>query len=319
MKVVLAAFVLLTLGGTAVAQSNKDLCCVVAAGATSGPCTSQSGRCSPSGDFSVGLSVLSPDDVPDDWMLEPGATDASFPDGVGGFVFWTSQTPSIGFCAVAGSATATGTVDPVGCLRVSLGAGLGAQMADVELPADPRWDGYELCYGAPNDQTGCAGLNDLEDPAIALTPSGSCCSFPQTFREPAPASKVRLDVDQAIPGVPPPVLIQEPDAGLVPFYVASKNDTFVDVGMLGCLSEYNEPSNCGSPILDGSTNGSDDVDAGTADGDAASSSNAGSSTAAVTSNGGSGCDIGRGSPTWSVLVVAMAAIWLGRLRKATRT
>jgi hypothetical protein len=65
------------------------------------------------------------------------------------------------------------------------------------------------------------------------------------------ASTWVFGIDQELPGVPPPVLIERPDAGLVPYFNEAEHDYYLSSADAGCLTAFNETTNCGSLPADG--------------------------------------------------------------------
>jgi hypothetical protein len=252
--VALGLLVVAGLAGTARAQENF-LCCDLNAGATSAACTGQANPCARTGDFSVQLS-----DIPNSDAGAPGAQ-ATIPDGQDGYLYWAPEKPFFGFCLVApvpGDPThqANPYVDPLGCLRVTLGPGISADMLDVIVPADPHWDGYQWCYGAPDPQNGCQNLADSLSMTVAMTPSGSCCDPALPFDQTTSTGKPEFGVNQNIPGVIPPQLVIQrgTDGGTI---VANFDpdspdaDQIVSSADAGCLTVYDQSGTCGS-LPDGS-------------------------------------------------------------------
>ena len=254
-RVALGLLVVAGLAGTARAQ-DKFLCCDLDAGATSAACTGQADPCARTGNFSVQLS-----DVPNsnaDWA--PGAQ-ATIPDGQDGYLSWAPENPFFGFCLVAPVPgdpmhQANPYLDPIGCLRVTLGSGISAEMLDVIVPADPRWDGYQWCYGAPDPQNGCQNLADGLSMAVAITPSGSCCDPALPFDQTTSTGKPEFGINEDIPGVIPPQLVIQhgADGGTIIAYFnpdPPDADQIISSADAGCLTVYGEPRTCGS-LPDGS-------------------------------------------------------------------
>jgi hypothetical protein len=244
--------------GVAAAQAsaqNKHLCCDLTAGMTSGACVAQAGPCTPKGDFSVDLSNPSATDAPG-WNPRPGVRDASFPDGTSGHLFWVTTPPWVGFC-LRYPANVSG--DIVGCLRASLPPGIGATSSRVTVPVDPRWGQYQFCYGAPQASvqgstaaSTCAGVDDWLDPTVTVAVAGSCCAPPEPLADKR-GEQWTFGIDQEIPGVPPPVLIDRPGVGLVAYFDPDPKlgDKYVSIVGRQCLPEYDEPMMCGAATLDG--------------------------------------------------------------------
>ena len=150
---------LLLVGGAAQAQ-NKYLCCDLAAGATSTACVASAQACAQKASYSVMLSDLNIADAQlsavSAWV-NPLALSSSFPDGTDGYMYWSTSTPRLGFCLVApdaGDPMHANQEDPIGCFDVTLKPGVSGEMANVVVPVDPRWDGYQFCYGAPDAVAG---------------------------------------------------------------------------------------------------------------------------------------------------------------------
>jgi hypothetical protein len=244
--------------------------------------------------------------------VHPGDLDSSFPDGTNGYLEWVkAPNPAwVGLCLDAPSSADpmhAGPTEPLGCMRFSLKPGVVAQMARFHFPADPRWDGFQFCYGAPTNDGGepCNSINDLDDPTVSPTPvSGSCCSGAQLLRERAADGEWEVGLGQEIPGAPPPVLLYAPDGGI--------DLTFEDADTFGgvpdeCLSAFNEPANCGTPPT---TNGPPQAPA---------IQGAAVQAAGMTS-GGKGCAIGSaGVPSLALFgVVVGAAGVVARRRRLAR-
>ena len=190
-----------------------------------------------------------------DAVWAPGSQ-ATIPDGQDGWMYWSAARPSFGFCLVApvaGDPTHQGNpgVDPIGCLRVTLGPGVSAEMLDVLVPTDPRWDGYEWCFGAPDAVLGCQTIADGINMTVSPTPSGSCCG-PAMPMEPS-NGKMNFGVDEDIPGVPPPTLVihRGQDGGMIVpslrIRPARTPTSIVSSADAGCLAVYDESAACGSP------------------------------------------------------------------------
>jgi hypothetical protein len=255
-RVALGLLVLAGLAGPARAQ-DKFLCCDLDVGATSAACTGQADPCARTGNFSVQLSDVVPNSNAD-WA--PGAQ-ATIPDGQDGYLYWAAEQPFFGFCLVApvlGDPThqANPYVDPIGCLRVTLGPGISAEMLDVIVPADPRWDGYQWCYGGSDPVNGCQNLADDFSMAAAMTPSGSCCAPAVTFDQTTSTGKPEFGVNGDIPGVVPAQLVIQDGAdggAIVAYFNADPPDAeqIVSSADAGCLTVYGESRSCGS-LPDGS-------------------------------------------------------------------
>jgi hypothetical protein len=247
----LAVLMLTALAGEARAQ-DKFMCCDLDADAASAPCTASMATCARSGDFSVMLSDLPNSDAA--WA--PGA-DATIPAGQDGYLYWSASAPHLGFCLVAPVPSdayhdENPYVDPIGCLRVTLNPGVSAEQLDVMVPSDPRWDGYEWCYGAPDPVNGCQTVADGLEMNVSMTPSGSCCGPATRFLQTTSTGKMEFAIDQYIPGVSPPTLViqQTPDGGvIVPYFSSDPPDADVIISSAdaGCLGAYGESKTCGSP------------------------------------------------------------------------
>jgi hypothetical protein len=256
-RLVLGLLVVAGLAGTARAQG-KFLCCDLDAGATSAACTGQADPCARTGDFSVQLSDVVPSSNAG-WA--PGAQ-ATIPDGQDGYLYWTAESPFLGFCLVApvpGDPThqASPYPDPIGCLRVTLGPGISAEMLDVIVPADPRWDGYQRCYGAPDPENGCQNVADGLSMTVAMTPSGSCCDPALPFDQTTSTGQPEFGINDDIPGVIPPQLVIQngADGGgtIVAYFDPDPPDAeqIISSADAGCLTVYGESRTCGS-LPDGS-------------------------------------------------------------------
>ncbi|HEY6476361.1 MAG TPA: hypothetical protein VI456_07235 [Polyangia bacterium] len=295
---------------------NRYLCCDLAAGDTSTACVASAQACTQQASFSVMLSDLDPTMVPDGNADNPLALSTAFPDGTDGYLYWSTTSPHLGFCLVApvpGDPMHIARLDPLGCLEVTLKPGVSGEMARVVVPVDPRWDGYELCYGAPDPTEGCQNLNDGMDATISQTPiSRSCCGPVELFRTSGVATGTWVfELDQDLPGIPPPVLIAEPDAGLVSYFNAANNDVTLSSADAGCLTAYNETPTCGSlPPDAGSPSPSAVPSAAT---DAGAIDMAGPAEAPV------GCSLAPGRPRapQSLLAVALIGV-LGSRRRHRR-
>jgi hypothetical protein len=246
---VVAALVMGALVSRSAVADDKYSCCDLTV--RDGACIAQSKPCAQPSSFGVALSDLSSDSAAG-WPLPPGDVNASFPAGEDGYVSFTQSAPWLGFCldAPAGQDPMhEGPTEPIACLTLSMAPGVSAEMATATVPIDPRWDGYQLCYGGPTGPMdgggGCQSVNAMNDPTISSTPgSGSCCG-------PAhPLLGNQIVANQEIPGVPPPVLVFGPDGGIVFTYNPDAGDTLAGVPK-ACLGAFNEPSGCGSPQPDG--------------------------------------------------------------------
>jgi hypothetical protein len=291
---------------------NKHLCCTPEQG---GACVAQAGPCSVPAPYGVDLDDLSPDAGAD---LSPLDTQASFPDGKDGYVWWSTATPRLGLCLVAPSAddpTHTQPTEPIGCIQVSIGGGLGAAGASYTFAAGP-WDAFEFCYGPELPGVGqgaqpqftadgkpavCAGINDLLDPTVAPTPSGSCCEPAEmlTTQHMFSEDTWTISIGQEIPGVPPNQIVFNADGGGIKAY---PDPTLGDyIGPLPadqCLAVYNEPQNCGWPPADPAAFPGPD---GGVAGD-------------PPSQGGGGCSVGapQGAPSGAFALAAVCAMVLAR-------
>ena len=316
--------VLVALPSARAHAQNKYLCCDLAAGAASTPCVAQAASCVPSATYSLRLSDVVPDnpDAAAQWV-NPLALTSSFPDGTDGYLYWSTSSPRLGFCLVApvpGDPTHVDQQDPIGCLDVTLNPGVSGEMANVVVPVDPRWDGYQLCYGAPDPVNDCQNLNDGWDLSVSETPiSHSCCSPIELFREHGSDDTTWvLGIDQDLPGVPPPVLIEQPDAGLVSSFNATLNDSYLSSADAGCLTAFNETTTCGSLPADAGAPSPSPVDAQAADAQAADASAPG---VAQAGGGGGGCSVADGRPTAGLLLLVaafFAAPFAARSRRRRR-
>jgi hypothetical protein len=237
-------------GSSALASGNRSSCCELPSGQAAGACVAQPGACASSAPFSVWLWQLDAAAAAG-WPLRPGAADVTFPDGVNGYLFRSDAAPWFGFCLDApspGDPTHAGPTEPVGCLSLSMAPGVGAAGATVDLPIDPRWDAFQICFGAATDG-GCAGPGDPEDATLSPTPvSHSCCGPAQLFTAPSAQrpTEWEIGIGQEIPGVPPPIVVFGPDGGIIPYARQNEDDTYGPVPPR-CLSEYHQPANCGQP------------------------------------------------------------------------
>ena len=141
-----------------------------------------------------------------------------FPDGGRlGYLIRTSALPRLGVCL-----SNAGSEEPDYCLRISVPSGTGAEGLYLELPPDPHYDSFQLCYGdvartnemastlfrywgakdVPNKGT-CSAL----DPSVRATPSGSCCSAPvslMTQSELKGGNTWKIAATNIVPGIPEP-------------------------------------------------------------------------------------------------------------------
>ncbi len=236
------------------------------------------------------------------------ALSSSFPDGTDGYMYWSTSTPRLGFCLVAptaGDPMHVNQQDPIGCFDVTLNPGVSGEMATVVVPVDPRWDGYELCYGAPDAVNGCQNLNDGWDLAVSETPiSHSCCGPVEMFRaHGSDATTWVFGTDQELPGVPPPVLIERPDGGLVPYFNGMENDVYLSSADAGCLTAFNETKTCGTLPADGGAPSPGPVE---------------SKSAAITDPGpaqAGGCSVSGGRPNSGLLLLLGAILWARSRRR----
>jgi hypothetical protein len=207
----------------------KNLCCDMGSG---GACVAQNEACS----ATVGVALS---DLPEQAGCDPSGCAvatytrlAKFPAGTDGHAFWSTATPRVGFCLLAPNPDDpqhAQPTEPIGCIQLSISAGIGSSIAQFTVPKDPRWDGYELCYGAQltansaqaytptGDPAPCANLNDLLDPGVAPTPvSGSCCNPAEMFKpeDVLNPGTWTVGIGQEIPGVPPPEVYVTVDGGL---------------------------------------------------------------------------------------------------------
>ena len=247
MKAIFAIPILLDLALVSenAAAADKYLCCDLTA--EQGACVAQGSACAESSAWWVTISDLTASE-PTASALDPGYLNASFPSGIDGYASWTQSAPWVGFCLDAPAPQDPmheGPTDPIGCISMSLKPLVSGEIADVGFPVDPRWDGFQLCYGAPNGGA-CQDPNNLNDPTVSLASSGSCCNPAQLLaRENIPgANGWHVGLGQEIPSVPPPVILYGPDGGVVVFYNPDAGDT---IGTLpdACVADYNEPSRCG--------------------------------------------------------------------------
>jgi hypothetical protein len=214
------------------AQAQDEyLCCNLAAQDDVGACVAQSASCPEPDLYGVALSDVAGDGG--GFPALAGVTDASFPSGTDGHLSWTKTAPWVGFCLDAPSTedpTHAGPTEPIGCLTVSLGPGIGAQVATAQFPVSSQWDGYQLCYGAPI-------VNDDFDTTVSPTPvSGSCCSAAQLLTaedEGTSSSEWSITVAQELPGILPPVVVHGPDGGLVVNYNPDAGDSLGGIGDAG--------------------------------------------------------------------------------------
>jgi hypothetical protein len=314
------------LGAPSALADNKYACCEPAAGHTSASCIAQPGSCSLPATGGAELALYWADFRSDGWEvdgdippwltcnekvtngatcpsgwyfdppLHPGELDGSFPDGTIGYLEWQAQPDPAwtGVCLLAPSADDPmheNATEPGGCWAFSLAPGAGAETLRLDLAPDPRWDGYELCYGAAPCNAGQAGV----DPTIGATPgTGACCAPAHTFATGAVAltnGGWEIGLGQAVPGVPPPVLAYLPDGG-IDYAWEGDADTFGPP--VGCLPGYHEPANCGAPPP---APASDPPDAG--------------DSAASGGGGGGGCAIAAPSaaslPAYGALVLGYVA------------
>jgi hypothetical protein len=251
-------------------MTDKYLCCDMTHG---GACTAQADPCAPV--VGVELRDLTAAET-QGWTLEPRITNASFPPGTDGYAYWSLAAPRMGLCLVAPNLADPmhgAPTEPVGCLQLSIGPGIGAAIAQYTIPVDPRWDAYQFCYGpqldagragsaiqfTPDGQLAvCASVNDLLDERVAPTPvSGSCCAPAIAFR-PEDLSSVTtwtIGIGEEIPGVPPNQIYITVDGGLHAYPQWDAGDQAANVPS-HCLTTYfNQPANCGSPPPAGSSFG----------------------------------------------------------------
>jgi hypothetical protein len=305
MKWLLVVSMVAAFAGEARAQG-KYLCCDLNAGATSVACVGQAEACSRSGDFSVQLSDLPNSDA--GWA--PGSQ-ATIPAGQDGWMYWAVAQPYFGFCLVApvaGDPTHQDNpgVDPIGCLRVTLEPGVSAEMLDVLVPTDPRWDGYERCFGAADPVLGCQKIANGINMTVSPTPSGSCCG-PALPLEPS-NGKMNFDVNEDIPGVPPPTLVIQrgQDGGMMIVSYFNQDppdaDIIISSADAGCLAVYGESATCGSRPDGSPAPGPPKADAGV--------------NPVVASAGPRvGCSLGAGTPGMSAAALAFLALARCRRRR----
>jgi hypothetical protein len=245
-----------------VAAANHYSCCSLAT--EDGACVAQSAPCAESIAYGAALS--------DSLDADAGLANVSFPSGIDGYVAWTESAPWVGFCLDAPAPqdpTHAGPTEPIACMTLSLAPGVAVDEADFQVPESPRWDAYQICFGArvgPADSgVACQNVNDLDDPTISPTPvSGSCCGPPQLLRlQGSSGAGWDVAVTQEIPGAPPPVLVLAPDGGVV---VDDQPDAGDRLGSVpdACVAAYNEPKGCGTAPADadlppGLDAGSDDA------------------------------------------------------------
>ncbi|HTB72095.1 MAG TPA: hypothetical protein VK762_02565 [Polyangiaceae bacterium] len=335
--------VAILLGGALISRSaaaaDQYLCCDLTV--KDGACVGQSSPCPQSSAWWVTLSDLSASAAAG-WPLVAGDINASFPSGTDGYASWTPQGPWVGFCLDAPAPqdpTHAGPTDPIGCISLSLAPGVGAQSAEFGFPVDPRWDGYQLCYGPPNGPSdsgvACQNPNDVSDLTVSLTPSGSCCGSAHVLAESdygAGAGEWQTVVNQEIPGVPPPVIVYGPDGGIVSYYAPPIITTGPDGGLeympaaydtLGalpdaCVPAYNEPTACGQPPPAGGPRPGE-LGASSGSVDAAAESGAGAGAGDAGNSGG--CSVnattsGRGGAGAFALAFGLLGLVLTRRRSA---
>jgi len=223
---------------SAFAQSYPYVCCDSIA-TPNGACTASEGACQATTGYGIQL-----------WNPETGANEAtgidysavSYPAGQDATMFWQMQAPWFGVCLVAPNPqdpTHVSPTEPVGCLSLRALPTLRASAELVQVPNDPRWDAYELCYGSatatptpdgglplgespdfgpfPLDGGGegyCVFPDDLggDNGIVPTFSSNSCCGPAQMLSQTAAlvGSEWQIAVDEALPGVLPP---QYPDDG----------------------------------------------------------------------------------------------------------
>jgi len=270
------------------------LCCNLPETAASASCQTET-ACTQSAPFGASLSDTPP---PSTGVEPPDFEDASIPASATASVYWQSSPPWSGFCLTEDDAG-----EPIGCLGISLSPGIGADLAQYWAPPDPRWNAYRFCYGAAP----CQEPNDLDDLSVMPTlTTASCCGPIEPF------SGGTIEIEQEIPGVPPPVVIYGPDGGIVVYFEDDGGDTFGGPPDT-CAAAYHEPPNCGQPpALDGggpSPSSTDQV----ATSDA-------SSPSAIDADTAPGCSVGpRSGRSGSLVAVAsIVGLMFARRRRASR-
>jgi hypothetical protein len=156
--------------------ANKYLCCDLPAGESSVACLGSSVSCAPKATYSLEVWDLDVDPSSVPWV-NPLALEGSFPDGVDGYMYWSTELPFFGYCLVAPSSSDPmhiGHSDPIGCFRVTLNPGISGEGVHVTVPVDERWNGFMFCYGAADALKSCKSINDgLDDTVTETDESGS--------------------------------------------------------------------------------------------------------------------------------------------------
>jgi hypothetical protein len=325
MKYALILLSVLGLASPALA-GNEHLCCDLPVGAPYGACTAAADGCAQSVPYGVDLWQLTGSDA----GVRPGTTDVTFPDGIDGYLRWSSSPPWVGFCL-----DEQGAADPSGCLSVSLVPGVGAAGATWRAPADPKWEGFRMCFGPPVGGS-CANVDDLNDPTVQLTPSGSCCGPALLFSQQLPGGPQNgewvEEIGQEIPAVPPPILVYVlPDAsarlGIDGGTIVAdesdylkpddqKDDGYEPVPDM-CLPEFLETPTCGQQPVGGtpapSFSDGSVAEVGTDD---AGAPDAGSRAAIIADAAmSSGCSAGGHSGSaWALLALGLSISVARRLR-----
>jgi hypothetical protein len=253
MKRTIASLVTLTAVMLAAAAARADgdaySCCDLSM--QDGACIGQSAECAAPSGFGVMLWDPIDPTTAMAWTLPASVASSSFPDGTDGYVSLGTQAPWQGFCLDAPSTSDPqheGPTEPITCLTLSLLPGIAGEAAVATVPLDGRWDGYQLCYGAPtgdSDAGPCRAPSTMNDPTIAPTPvSGSCCG-------PAhPLTSGRIIANQEVPGLPTAFVAVGPDGGQVPYYNSMEGDSIAD-NPDACASAYGQSSTCGQGPGDG--------------------------------------------------------------------
>ncbi|MGD0677081.1 MAG: hypothetical protein ABSC94_16830 [Polyangiaceae bacterium] len=215
------------------AQENQFLCCDSVL-RPNGSCLPRPTACADSSGYAIGLENQPIEASPAFAAIDPSLNDFPGP-GPDGYMFWQPTPPWFGLCLDAPSPddpNHAGPTEPIGCLSFTAPFDLWAETAVFQVPNQPEWDAYQLCYGPPSpaspdagvpmplDENGlvadpdgglasCAFLGDLGGDLTSLTPfSGSCCQPPQMLMNAAfldtSKNEWQIAVDQGIPGIVPP-------------------------------------------------------------------------------------------------------------------
>jgi hypothetical protein len=251
---------------------DENLCCNLASEDVFGACVASGSSCPLPEPYGVALSDVAGDGG--GFPLPAGATNPSFPTGTDGYLSWTKKAPWLGFCLDAPSAKDpkhAGPTEPIGCLTVSLAPGVGAELETLQFPIDARWDGYQICYGAPRaagvkqygpdgGSVACANVNDAFNQTVSPTPvSGSCCGAARLLTAGdvgSNRSEWSVTLTEELPGIPPPVVAYSPDGGIVLSFNPDAGD-YLGSPPDACLAAYGESKGCGTPPQ------SEDTDAAT--------------------------------------------------------